>query len=59
MHNASMYFFFKVANETVNLGEGGDRTVYLLPGDPVALLCQGEKDVLWSKDGQVNVSLDI
>ena len=56
MHNASMYFFFKVANETVNLGEGGERTVYLLPGDPVALLCQGEKDVLWSKDGQVHVS---
>ena len=56
MHNASMYFFFKVANETVHLGEGGEWAVYLLPGDPVALLCQGGKDVLWSKDGQVHVS---
>ena len=56
MHNVSRNFFFKVANETVHLGEGGERTVYLLPGDPVALLCQGGKDVLWSKDGQVHVS---
>ena len=47
-------FFLQASNQTVYRGEGGERTVYLLPGEPVTLICQGERDVLWSKDGQVS-----
>ena len=46
--------FLQVSNRTVYRGEGGERTVYLLPGEPVTLICQGERDVLWTKDGQVS-----
>ena len=46
-------FLFKAANETVYRGEEGERTVYLLPGETVILICQGERDVQWSKDGKV------
>ena len=48
-------FFYQAANQTVYRGDGGERTVYLLPGEAVTLICQGEiSNVLWSKDGQVS-----
>ena len=48
-------FFHQAANQTVYRGDGGERTVYLLPGEAVTLICQGEiSNVLWSKDGQVS-----
>ena len=53
-HQRQNKFLFEAGNETVYQGEGGERTVYLLPGEPLTLICQGERDVLWTKDGQVS-----